>query len=422
MAIKAVNKLITKHMIPKQENFTLRRRAHSPKDYDHFKTFGVALTPFLAELLFLSDILDQGNSPKCTAYSAVAVRTSMKSRDYDPDSQWGAELTFMGVQTAQGSDIETEASVGVETGFMPVVGSGIPVYTDRASAYFWVHKAPSLDMFDSIRTTITQIRQPLMCGIAWYADWNTAPGGIVPYSFKHLMGGHALKIAGWKTINDIPYLAIQNSWGEDVGDNGVFYFPREVANKIFTDSIAYWADSTVPKIQKLGLISAMLANLIALITQLRIKGKTQDPEPPVKPIIPAKAVTPPPVSPAPTAPPMYLWDTFENARHSVRVICDQAGLSVEDKNIMCACVQVESNFNPLCEHGNLDKDRKVWSTDYGIAQINDYFHIGAGKEFPSAEYVLANPEECIRWMARQWKAGNAHLWSSYTSGAYRKYL
>ncbi len=136
-----------------------------------------------------------------------------------------------------------------------------------------------------------------------------------------------------------------------------------------------------------------------------------------KPIIPIDQTIPPP---APKV--AYYWNTPIAARHSVRLICDEEGLSVNDKNILDACVHVESGYNPLAEHMNKDKNGNVWSTDYGICQINDYWNIGTGKPFPSVQYVLDNPESCIRWMCKQWKAGNQHLWASFTSGAYKKFL
>jgi len=131
-----------------------------------------------------------------------------------------------------------------------------------------------------------------------------------------------------------------------------------------------------------------------------------------------------------------VWTDPVSARHAVRVVCDLAGMPLTPtfnvdgklylmKDVLCACVQVESEFKPSAVHQN-----KVWqddkwviaSTDYGIAQINDFYNIGMGKPFPSAQYVLDNPQADIEWMAKQFLAGNAHLWCSFTSGEFKKYL
>src|SRR3990167_8816070 len=116
--------------------------------------------------------------------------------------------------------------------------------------------------------------------------------------------------------------------------------------------------------------------------------------------------------PSPVLPPKYLWDSKASARHSVRVIADEEGLTVADKNTLCATVACESNFDTQAKNEN-KKDGRVVSTDWGICQINDHYHIGIGKSFPSVDYVLKNPEACIRWMCKLWKQGKKHWWICY---------
>ena len=164
---------------------------------------------------------------------------------------------------------------------------------------------------------------------------------------------------------------------------------------------------------------------------------------PVQPVIPPPNVlsTPetPIVNPAPPVVPKYLWDTPEQARHSVRVICDEEKLSWKDKNDLCGTVGAESGWQSyyladIYRKGVLFrrkgdpvkleniKNGIVWSTDWGICQINDWYHIGDGKSFSSHQYVLDHPEECIRWMCRQWKAGNAHWWIAFKNKSYLSYV
>lgn len=114
------------------------------------------------------------------------------------------------------------------------------------------------------------------------------------------------------------------------------------------------------------------------------------------------------------------WDTPANCRHNVRVIADLEGLTTQQKIDLSSTVHCESNYNPSCVHPNI-VNGAVSSTDYGICQINDYWHIGPGKDFPSSQYVLQNPEACVRWMARQFKAGNARAWVCYLKGMYLNY-
>lgn len=85
----------------------------------------------------------------------------------------------------------------------------------------------------------------------------------------------------------------------------------------------------------------------------------------MKPTIPEPAVIPPqpvPVQPTPAPISPLDWSTPLNARHSVRVMCDNAGMSVVDKNILCACVQQESGFIPSA----VGKPNNNGTRDWGI--------------------------------------------------------
>lgn len=119
------------------------------------------------------------------------------------------------------------------------------------------------------------------------------------------------------------------------------------------------------------------------------------------------------------------WGNRRGARKATRVLCDLSGLTLAQKNDICACIFQESGFltNP---RPNQNKDKttgKVWSTDYGIVQVNDYYNIGAGKAFSTVEYVLDNPAACVQWMINIYKStGALQPWSSWTSGAYKQWL
>lgn len=122
------------------------------------------------------------------------------------------------------------------------------------------------------------------------------------------------------------------------------------------------------------------------------------------------------------------WDTVNPLSHSnyhnVRVICDFEGLTFDQKEILTACVWRESDFmtNPR-PNQNKDKTGAVWSTDWGIVQVNDYFNIGEGKPFSTVQYVLDNPETCVRWMANIYKTtGSLQPWASFTTDAYKQFL
>lgn len=164
--------------------------------------------------------------------------------------------------------------------------------------------------------------------------------------------------------------------------------------------------------------------------------------------MPNNPIPNPTPAPVPTPASVYDWSTPAAARLSVRELCDAMGMPLAPsynvggrlyllKDVLCACVQVESGFNPHAVHLNkvpkLDTNHRpilengqpimvLSSTDYGIVQVNDYWNIGPGKPFPSSDYVLENPEACVRWMIKMFLAGRETLWASYTTGAFKKYL
>lgn len=119
------------------------------------------------------------------------------------------------------------------------------------------------------------------------------------------------------------------------------------------------------------------------------------------------------------------WDTPEHVRHSIRVMCDEAGLSFYWKNVITACIYQESNFNPRA----IGKTNKNGTTDYGLCQYNNgknkqgqAYWIGSGAAFTSIEEVLNSPEKNVRVMIEQFKAGNLHLWASFSTDAYLRWL
>lgn len=125
---------------------------------------------------------------------------------------------------------------------------------------------------------------------------------------------------------------------------------------------------------------------------------------------------------------MTAWDSPAHNYHNVRVICDSMGLTLAEKNLICACIYQESSFLNYRTPGNptvclnKDKNGSVWSTDWGICQINDWFHIGPKKDFPSVDFVMQNPDKVVMWMVGMYQKGQLKQWSSYSTGAYKKWL
>lgn len=172
------------------------------------------------------------------------------------------------------------------------------------------------------------------------------------------------------------------------------------------------------------LIGIFLAALSAAIWTFRTFY--MPPEAPIEPDEPEPQPEPVPAPVAPSvAPQTLLWDTPQQAYRSTRMICDEMGLTYAQKNIVCACIYQESQFNNEAVGRNRDSQGNILSTDWGIVQVNDTkgWHIGPGLRFKSIQEVLDNPEKAVRWMVSVMKGtGRLQLWASYTSGAYMKWL
>lgn len=154
----------------------------------------------------------------------------------------------------------------------------------------------------------------------------------------------------------------------------------------------------------------MIQRLIAWLVSLLGKAPTE----------PQTVPRPEPVLPTPT-PESLDWTTQKGAYHAVRVTCDDKGLTLDEKNLICACIFQESRFynKAKCEN---KKDGKVWSTDWGICQINDYWQVGVGKPFSSAQEIVDNPQKAVEFMISMYKSRNLKAWVSYSSGAYETWL
>lgn len=155
------------------------------------------------------------------------------------------------------------------------------------------------------------------------------------------------------------------------------------------------------------------------------------PQPKPEPeIISFESLPPEPPKPVEPPAPKYSWTTQKGAYKLTRIMCDEMGLTLTQKNILCACLYQESRFMNRYPNGkpvtnaNVGRDGKIWSTDWGIAQINDTkgWHIGPKLPFPSVQYVLDHPEKAVEYMIKMYKAGKLNLWSSYKFGHYKKWL
>lgn len=246
----------------------LKKLKRDYRDYSRVKTFGaVDVSSLPPEYLLVSTILTQPNNQEsCTAYASSAIRESMTNKLYDPQPFFDAEKDLSGTDGSDGFDLRTAMAVGINTGFYPI-GQAIP--TDKSSAYFFCDGEG--DFFDNIRMAMWQHKDKkisVLVGTEWYVNWTDFP--IIPDTTAQILGGHALKCAGWTTIDSEVYLALQNSWGESMGEKGIYYVDRQTFNAQFQPYGAFfWVDDVNIQIQIIGKLEVLIERLRDLLLLVR---------------------------------------------------------------------------------------------------------------------------------------------------------
>lgn len=362
----------------------------------------------------------------CALALSVAIR---EKKQIDPHFHWmiarlneGADLNDYGVTNRSlanasrkvGSLLAKDSPYSFQNGRDFIADSTNwdiaklkPKATEQLSGgVTWVKKEGGLDAFDVFRASVWKFNKlykkdhTAIFGLMWNYDM------FNPYIEKPVEegSGHDTLLIGW----DGDYAIMMNSYGLEVGNGGKFKVHRSVINRwaeefgmpILIDATKEQIDQALARGSKLddpfltNFTKAIMEKIIALFNLL--KGKE---------IGGIKVM---------------LWDTPEHIRRNVRVMCDEAGLSFATKNIICAIIKQESNWNPkIVSKPNTNNTR-----DWGLLQINDNkgYWIGERLYFASTDEVLNNPEKSVRFIIEQAKKGKLWLWSSYKFGHYKKHL
>lgn len=268
------------------------------RDYSYHKTFGSIIPPSYPESLDL----DAGfgcpnqNMPNeyfgipalpagCTEYTVNEICGDEDKARYNP----GYTESKIHASANGGTDMRVAFNSPCEHGVQLKEEATIfEALGHKRAAYFRVGQSP--DYFDGIRLALHSNNRPVGLGTPWYAEWSAAAAGnkltlnpdgtfnysvgdgtrsgIMPKPFNPRktdgLTWHAWKVAGWKTINGVPYL-IGKVWaGENVGDNGWLYFDRETINAVmavFGSAAFTLAKATPAQIKTVGVTYVFKRNL-----------------------------------------------------------------------------------------------------------------------------------------------------------------
>ncbi|MES2060220.1 MAG: hypothetical protein V4438_04285 [Patescibacteria group bacterium] len=256
----------------KQDGFGLHPLPpKAPKEQEDFSlagVFGIPALPCLPEGdFFVSSpikIKTQALDDNCSGCATAAVSEDQEGEELSGEFQFFVTKTIVlkGSKT-WGADLRSAALSSVNVGSLPqsIADMHLKDPHDRDAvlnpdtwpcALFEIAKRYAKgsmfkidypwDTFTNIRAAlyqhryaITSEKNSILLGSKWYPDWTHAPNGVIPKFYSQdNAGGHAFKCFGQKLINGEIYLAMQLSNGEEIGDKGEFYFPKDVVNKEFT--------------------------------------------------------------------------------------------------------------------------------------------------------------------------------------------
>lgn len=244
----------------------LQKLPDDTRDFEYHKVFG-SLKKEYPDHFIVSEplkIKDQGSSDFCTAFALSSVSEDQEKVEINPQFIFAMtrKIDNKGIES-YGANLRDACKAvckfgSIEEIYYPFPDKDIEDPLERAyvanyknwpddvnsfaweyakNSFFRVDKGP-YDVFDNLRSALVmnkEYNRSIFTGCDWYDEWTSSKNGIISEDIpKKLIGGHAFKIFGFTKIEDTEYLIAQLSNGEDIGDAGIFYFPRGIVNTFFT--------------------------------------------------------------------------------------------------------------------------------------------------------------------------------------------
>lgn len=228
----------------------------TPKDKRDYKVGALFNLPTPEELPadFSLDVvsiknqdLEDYSSDFCSAYITAGISEIQEGIELWPDFNFAASKYISGNEDGWGQNLRDAFAAPAKYGSVPqslavkvkkprYFSSYPQVIKDTArqykkQTYLKVSPTNGMDAFDTIRATIYRFRNEKRA-VGFGVDWGWSPKSKIIDTIKE-GSGHALYTIGWKTIENQPYLTIVNSYGDKVGDKGLYYFSRKVINHYY---------------------------------------------------------------------------------------------------------------------------------------------------------------------------------------------
>lgn len=390
-------------------------KRHDPRKFSYKKKFGsvnLAILPKDGTGRLPTKIKDQKLLDFCIGFAGASVREDTEKVNLSPFLTWAYAAYLRKDYKSWGMDMGNLAKSAIKCGFIEEEEANYTSDMDRnflaqlknypseliekakkhkAKSYFWIDGDYSF--FDNIRVALYQHNSEnltILTGCDFKMSWLNEPKGIIKaYNKKEKSFGHALKLYDFCEINGEQYIKAQLSNGT-IGDNGTMYFHKDIVNSpVFGYGAIMFIDEDLDSVkQEQWSLIAKILDALEKVLKLMFQQTEIIKEEIIK------------------EEPKYLWDTPENARHSVRVICDEEGLSWDMKNKLCETINCESDFDPKAIHINSNGTK-----DCGIAQFNEAYYLAENNM--TCQEAIDNPEKSVRIMIEAFKKGRQSDWICY---------
>jgi C1A family cysteine protease len=254
--IIAVRYLQSKKGKTARRKYACKRDRLDIRDY-HFKALKLRTGPIPAAIDLrsqMSPVVDQGQLGSCTANAIVSGLYEYVWLGAGNVLQRFSRLFLYYFERLAEGTVKEDSGAEIRDGMKVLAGQGvcpesiwpyiIQKFTKKpgkeainAAANYRILQYQRVNNLDELKAALVD-GQPVVFGFNVYQSFEAdevAKTGMVPMPAdgEQLLGGHAVLAVGYD--DEKGYVMVRNSWGEDWGDQGYFYMPYEVFNKLVMD-------------------------------------------------------------------------------------------------------------------------------------------------------------------------------------------
>jgi len=273
----------------------LRPLPEDKRDFIHHEVFGSMDTSVLPLYYRTTNeifIKDQKNTDFCVACAVSGVSEDQEGVRLSFEFQFAKIKEILGHWKDWGADLRVGCKSAVKFGSLQERDSEIDLKTfgrdfcanwnnwnvrydllakpHKKKSFFKVKEHTGKDLYDSLKIALWQnrhYRRSIVSGVLWRDSWTSSE--TIPTGYENEGTPHAFKIMGW----DKRGLICQLSNGKNIGDTGLFYMPRMVANKELKYGNFMFVDIDPDVAKELHRYNKIIAYLIAYIKKLKRKLK-----------------------------------------------------------------------------------------------------------------------------------------------------